>query len=275
MQKKIILSKDQVAEIVQANKYQVDDKSSFISRCIDGRYPTSSSLTRLRGAGPENDNLPPLALAGADLGELALIKAAGNTYGFEVDLKKTYQVLVELLGGIDNFQMHTDGHGDPTIAAAGCGHLKQMKLDPGAYHLTDEDILTLSEIAEDAKKKGATEVKLEGDHIEGAVLQVTGNYSVKTRYFLENNNGTREVEVFVFHETFVSKRHKELAKRLIEKKAVILVNGLDAEYLSEMLSEATEDHLMETAKRLAKGLPIYLATFAEDGGFDLTEMGTV
>lgn len=259
---KVIFSNEQVAEIVQANKYPVDAKSAYLSRCIDGRYS-------------DRNNLPPLALAGADLGELALIKSAGNIYGFEVDLKKTYQVLVELLGGINNFQMHTDSHGDPKIAAAGCGHLKQMKLDPGAYHLTQEDVLTLSEIAEDAKKKGATEVKLEGDHIEGAVLQVVGNYSVKTRYFLQSDSGTREVEIFVFHETLVNKRHKALAKALIQTAAVRMVNGLDAEYLSEVLSETTEDHLMETAKRLAKGLPIYLATFAEDGGFDLKEMGTV
>ncbi len=259
---KIILDKEQIYEIVQANKFKVNE-SKFISRCIDGRYEDSRALA-------------PLAIAGADLGEIALLKATGNAYGFEVDMKKTYEILAELVGGIKNFQMHTDSHGDPNVVASGCGHLKQIKTDPAPYKLTKEDVFTLAEIAEEAKKSGAQEIALQGEHIEGAVLQIKGDgYSVKPRYFLETEKGTQEVETFVFHATLVNDRHKELAKKLLEKGAVKLFNGLDAEYLYEVISEMTENHLLETAKRLAKGLPIYLVDFAEDGTFELTDMGEV
>lgn len=258
---KYLLSKEEAYEIVQANKYEVGD-NRLVSRCIDGRYADSHKLA-------------PLGLAGADVGELALIQAAGNTYGFEVNAKKAYEVLTHVVGGVKNIQMHTDTHADKRVPAGGCGHFTQMKLDPGAYHLTPEDVLKISEIAQDAKKKGAVENVLQGDHLEGAVVQVKGPFSVKTRYFLETGAGTREVEVFVFHESLVNNRHRILAEKLIEKKAVTLMTGQDAEYLYEVLSETTEDHLMETARRLAKGLPIYLINFQKDGSFDLKELGTI
>jgi len=248
---KLILSKDQVYEIVSANKYPVSDAGKCISRCSEGQYADSH-------------NLPFLAIPGADLGDLALLRAAGNTYGFDVDLKKVYEVIAELAGGRNNFQVHVE-----------CGHMKQVILDPGAYHLTQNDVTNLEEIAEEAKKNGATEVKLEGDHLEGAIVQIQGPYSLKTRYFLKTDVGTHEVEIFVFHETLVNERHRALAKKLVAEKAVTLFNGLDEEYLYEVLSDTTEDHLMETARRLAKGLPLYLAVFDADGTFELTEMGKV
>ena len=259
---KVLLSKEQIFELVLENKYKVKEENKLLSRCIDGRYKNS-------------DDLPSLGLAGADVGELVLIVSTGNTFGFDVDVKKTYETVIDLVGGVKNFQMHTDHHGDVKIAASGCGHWKQIKLDPTAYHLTQDQLVALEEVIEEARKKGAHEVILEGEHIEGAVLQVRGKYSVKPRYVLGTGSGAKEVEVFVYHESLVKERHKKLAEMLLKNKAVKLYNGLGADYLYDVLSDTTEDHLFETAKRLAKGLPIYSVVFKDDGVFDLEEMGCV
>lgn len=258
---KYTLSKDQVHDLVQENKYKINPKHKFLSRCIDGRYADS-------------DNLPPLSLAGADAGELALIIATANAYGLEVDIDKVFKVLVEVVGGIKNFQMHSDRHGDPKIAASGCGHIKQIGLDPVAYGLTEEQVKKIKDILEEAKKNGAKETILVGDHNEGAALIVTGPYTVSTRYSLQDEKA-HEVEVFVHQGTLIDERHRELAKKLLENKAVKLLDGLDHEYFYQVLGEMTENHLMETAKRLAHGLPLYSIAFAADGTFKIEEMGLI
>lgn len=257
---KILLTKEQVFELVLENKYKVKNENRLLSRCIDGRYENS-------------DDLPPLGLPGADIGELVLVVSAANTFGFEVEIKKIYEAVLDVVGAVMNFQMHTDHHGDSKITASGCGHWKQIKLDPTAYHITQDQLVELEESIEGARKKGAQEVVLNGEHREAAVLQVRGNYSVKTRYFLEAGSGTKEVEVFVYHESLVKERHRKLAEVLIANRAVKLYNGLDADYLYDVLSDTTEDHLFETVKRLAGGLPVYNVTFKDDEIFDVEEMG--
>ncbi|MBI3620120.1 hypothetical protein HY214_03195 [Candidatus Roizmanbacteria bacterium] len=257
---KIILSKDQVYELVEANKYPVRKENRFISRCIDGRYQGSSDL-------------PPLALAGADAGELALILATGNAYGFSVDAGRAYQALVDVVGGVKNFQMDTDRHGDPKIAASGCGHIRQIRLDPRAYYLQHDQTEFLKKILNSTKKKGAEETVLSGERGEGAMVMIKGEYALKTRYSFTEKGG--EVQIFVHHDTLVNERHRALAKKLIENEAAGLFAGQSEEYLYEAMSEIGENQLLETVKRLAIGLPIYLVEFEVNGNFILTEMGKV
>ncbi len=259
---KIILDKQQISDLVVANHYPVDPQRKFLSRCIDGRYDN-------------NPNLPPLAIPGGDAGELAVVFATGNTYGFEVDGKKTFQTLVEVVGGVKNTQFHTDSHSEAGIPAGGCGHLKQMILDPKAYAMEAEQIDLIKTLLSQAKNKGACETILHGEHLEGAVLQVRGKESILPRFTVEAGRGEREVEVFVYQASLVDARHRLLAQKLIANKAVKLYNDLDADYLYQAISEVTEDHLMETAKRLAKGLPIYAVSFKDKDGFEIKEMGRV
>ncbi len=260
--KKINLVIDQIQELVAKNKYKVNENNKFLSRCIDGRYLTSN-------------NLPPLATPGADAGELALVLATGNVYGFTVDVGKSFDLLTELVGGIKNINFHTDEHGDKKIVLSGCGHIKQMRLDPEAYNLEENQLKGLTKILTKAGKKGAKETVLQGEHLEAAIIQIKGNYSIYPRFLLETDEEKNEVEVFVYQSTLVDKRHRELAKKLIENKAVELFPGCDEEYLFEILSETTENHLIETAKRLAKGLPVYEINFSDDGSFTIEEMGKV
>lgn len=259
---KIILDKTQVQELIFNNRYKINSEKKFLSRCIDGRYEN-------------NPDLPTLAIAGADLGEIAVVVSAGNDFGFSVDMQKTVDVLIEMIGGVKNFNFHTDSHADANIPAAGCGHIKQASIDISAYKLTEEQVKSLGEIAVKLKNKGANEVVLHGDHQEGAVLLVTGNYGVMPQGEVDVEGSIQKVQVFVFHKTLVDERHKVLAKKLIEKKAVELLDGLDDQYLYQAISEVTDTHLFETAKRLAKGLPIYEVNFKDDGGFEVKEIGIV
>jgi hypothetical protein len=267
--KNLILSKEQIQELVAQNRYPVTAKNKFLSRCIDGRYENKLKVGEI--------NLAALAIAGADLGELALIFATGNNFGFEVDEEKTFKTLIEVVGGKENFSWHTDNHADPKIPAGGCGHWRQINLDPGAYNLEKDQLAFIREAVTTLVRPHAScyyEV-LRGEHLEGAVLLVEGNYSVMPRSVLQTSEGKMETEVFVYQATLVNQRHKILAAKLIENKAVKLFPGCEAEYLYEALSETGETHLFETSKRLAKGLPIYVVKFKDDGGFEIEEMGRV
>lgn len=257
---KIILNKNQVQQLVLENRYKVNPKTKFLSRCIDGRYENE-------------ENLPALAIPGADVGELALILATANNFGFDVDKEKVYQSLLEVIGGEKNFQYHSDHHGEKTIPASGCGHFKQIKLDLKAYDLNQDDLDFLEKKLALIKKNDlAKEVILEGDHMEAAILQIKGGWGVYPRYYLDNGEEKQEVEVFVFHQSLVNERHKALVSALIRNKAVIFRNGEDEEWLYEVLSDQMDNHLFETVKRLAPDLPIFNIEFDEDGSFKIKDI---
>lgn len=262
MASKIILHKDQVNELILQNKYPINPKTKFLSRCIDGRYKNKK-------------NLEVLAYPGADPGELALVLATGNAYGFEVDLDLAYQSLLNVIQGVENFHIHTDTHERKGEIGAGCGHLRQIKTDPKAYNLEDQQIEELFNKLKEVKEKGAKEVLLKGEHMEGAILQIKGNYGVYPQSAFVSAEGRLGVQVFVYHQTLVDERHKAWVRELIKNQAVRLFKGCDEEYLYEALSEVSETHLLETAKRLAHGFLIYSVGFDKGGNFTLKEMGRV
>lgn len=251
---KIILSEKEVNDLIAENRYKVDPSRKFISRCIDGRYKNEEGLAVQ-------------AFPGADVGELAMVLSASRSYGFEIDREKVFATLVEVLGGESNFSFHTDEHGDRLKLASGCGHFKQINLDPKAYKIEKEDIDFINEKLGYVKSKGSKETVLEGDHAEGAILMVKGNWGVYPRYELETEKGKKFVEVFVYHQSLTDEKHRLLAEKLIKNGAVKFVLGEDSEYLYQVLSETSENHLMETAKRLASDLPIYSVQFEADGSF--------
>jgi hypothetical protein len=258
---KYTLSKTNLETVLFNNAYDVPNP--LLSRCIDGRYQNSNSL-------------PALAIQGADAGELALIFSMANECGLTLDMDKAFQALVDTVGGVENLQFHTDSHAAQGVALAGCGHIKQASQDMASYNLTEKQMAFIKEKFADLKKQGVQEVILEGDHQESAVVFVKGKFGVLPRFKLERENGGREGMMFVFHNTFVDARHHILAKKLLEMKALSLEGGLDEEYVYSTLSDACETHLMETAKRLAQGLPIFEVQFFETKNrFEVKEMGSV
>ena len=163
--------------------------------------------------------------------------------------------------------MHTDTHGDRAVLCSGCGHIKLMKLNPTIYSLESQEIEFILKKCESACKKGAEETELQGDHQEGAVLIVKGSYGIKPQFV--------KSQVFIVHQGLINERHRKLAEMLIESKAVTLPEKCDVEYLYSAISEVTDNHLMETARQLAKDLPIYSVDFEESGDFKLEKIGQV
>lgn len=121
---------------------------------------------------------------------------------------------------------------------------------------------------------GRTKVN-QNEFFSGAILQVRGNYSIPSMFSFTMMEENLQGKLFIFHATIADKTHRIIAKKLIEEEAVKLFPGTDEEYLYEILSEATEDYLFETLKKLVKGLPIFLVDFKEDGSFKVEEMGEI
>ncbi len=255
---KVILNTSEVQELVFANKYKVVEGTKFISRCIDGRYQA-------------DHNLPALAIAGADAGEMAVIFATANIYGFEVDNEKVFETLCKVVGGIKNLRFHTDEHAEAEVLMGGCGHIKNISQTPDDFKVTPAQVAFIKKKAKEAVGKGAVQEVLKGDHMEGAVLVITGPYGIFPQYVLKTSDGNITTQVFEFHKGLVDARHKVLVKELVKNKAVKLYEGCDEDYLYQVLSSTTEDHLMEIGGRLAKGLTIYSVAFEENGEFTLEE----
>lgn len=259
---KNFLSKDQITTLIGENSYTISN--IVLSRCIDGRYKNDLSL-------------PGLCFPGADAGEIALVCATAATCGLEINLKETFDALVEVVGGVKNLQFHTDSHAEQGKVLGGCGHVKQILSDLETYNITKEQADFIAKQFTMAIKNGAKEIVLHGDHKEAAVLFIKGDFGVLPQYKFESREGGMEVQIFIYHNTLVDKRHHLFVKKLIEHKALTLEGkSLDEEYLYSLLSEAAEVHLMETARRLAKGLPIYEVKFLEDKNiFEVTELGNI
>lgn len=255
---KFILNKEQIYNLISQNRYPVGSLNRFQSRCIDGRYENKESLA-------------PLSIMGADVGELAILAAASNMYGFDVNLEKAYKELEKIVGGKKNISFHSDiAH--TSSQSIGCGYINLLKENLPEFNLQKSQIDFLTDTIKTVEKNGSFEV-LQGFHHEGAFLQIVGDYSIYPRYSVEMDGKEIVVEIFTFHRSLVNERHKEWVKQLVAKKAVKLYDKLDEEYLYEVLSNTTEEHMFETARRLGKGLPMYEVVFDQKDGFKVNDLG--
>ncbi len=257
-----ILSIDQIEDLVSANKYPIHPTVQFYSRCIEGGYENAGTTY-------------PLAIAGADAGELAVLYASANLYGFTIDPEKAYSVFLEVIGGPEHFSLHSSGKPGESFSGEGCVHMRQIFKDYESYSLEKNQIEIISAQIKRTIKNGAEEIILKSVNQEGAVLQVQGEWGLYPQFRLSTLEGTQPVQVYIFHKTLADRRHRELAKQLIGKKAVELFNGLDEEYLYQVISSTTEDHFFETMKRIGSGLPMYEVNFEVNGSFAIKELGNV
>jgi hypothetical protein len=139
---KYTLSKTNIQYLVMNNKYSINENNKNISRCIDGRYEN-------------NEQLPALSIPGADAGQLAVIYSAATKYGFEVFPDKVYKSLLEVIGGVENFNFHSDSRSKSGELAAGCGHMTQIRETPKDYGIEKDFIKNINSHITDAHKEGA------------------------------------------------------------------------------------------------------------------------
>ena len=240
---------------IKNNTYSVRPSTKFIARCIDGRYKNKK-------------HLPALAIPGGDAGQLAILFATANKNGIKLDIGKAWNAICEIVGGKQNIRFHTDTHARKNKIAGGCGHVKLKSLNPKQYSLTTNQMTLIKKRCKDIfTKYKKSQVELEGDHREGAVLMVRGNYAVYPQH--------NDAQLFIVHLSLIDNRHKELAKLLIKTKAVQLQPNQSLQFLHEALNAMHEKHLMTTAKVLAKGLPIYSAIFKTKTSFKVEKIGKV
>lgn len=249
------LSSTQIEQFVEKNKYRAEKQNGCIlSRCVDGRYVRSFDLA-------------PLAKPGADVGDILMLCAANNEYGLGLDNQKIIEAVIEAVGGYAQVRFHTDDHAKNEGGMSfGCGHITQALADQNTYGLTDENVKAVIDFLKTVPQKGVVCEKLEGNHREEAVVVIKrGEWSMAPQ-----SNGESEVrQVFVYHRDLDNKRRKDLVEKLL--KYLPKNPSYSQEHLYDILSQISDNHLLETLSRLAKGLPLFEVSFEKDGSFTLIE----
>ena len=210
-----------------------------LSRCVDGRY---------EGLEP----FPAIAKPGADAGDVMVAFAALNLLKTKLSNDQVMAAVVDLAGGMSNFRFHSDEHAehDELGAGMGCGHIKQAKLDPAAYGLTQDQIEFLLEQLPRLLTAGAHQEVLKGNHAEQAVVVVNSqSYSIKP--LLRDGNELKEA--FVYQKTIHGQQLEKLARQL---QSLLESAGQKFE-INQVHSAVTgsfQKQLTETLKRLASNL---------------------
>jgi hypothetical protein len=245
-------------ELLTNNRYPVNSEKSLISRDICGKYTNQVDL-------------PALSVPGGDLGELIVILAAANSYGYEVKLDTYLPILIELIGGEMNFSYHNEGKNTPNLANISCNYIEQICQKFSEYSLTQENITAIEQKLSTIKTDHPSKYPQIDDVSEEAVLIINGPYGVYPRFSFQTDNGIVSGSLYIFHRSLADARHKALAKKLFESKAVSLFEGCDEEYLYHTLTETMDTHFFQTISMVTKELPIYTVTFANDGSFTIAQ----
>lgn len=226
-------------DYVAENRFKPGAETKSLSRCSDDFHEIKKKQTAL-------------TIPGGDAGDLAILYAAANVYGFEVDTEKASTVMKNIGKGHEH--------------SPSCSHLNFLFEDPKAYNLEKDQLDKLPRQTNSRKPEKS---------VPGACVQITGPYGVYPQGLVEIDGHEQLVRIFSFHQSAIDARHRVIAHEMIEEEAVKLLPGLDEEYLYEVVSEMTEDHIYETARRLAKGVPLYEVRFEEDGGYKIEERGVI
>ncbi len=247
------MNKEEAQAFIESNKRQITDVNNF-SRCVDGRYE-------------DIQNMPLGAKPGGDVGDVMAAFGALNLLQKELESQAVIDAVLKLTEGAKHFNFHTDTHADPSSVGLGCGHFKQAKLDPIAYGVTQEQMDYLATALPGLVEQGAHQEVLQGDHAEQAVVVVDSeDYGVQPLL----RDGDILKETFVYQKTLHSKQLDKLANLLQE---ILATKGevVESTDIRKALDEAFGRQLTETLKRLAEGLPVYVAKISADGQVDIAE----
>lgn len=245
-------------ELLSHNRYTINLGKTFISRDICGKYTNQIDL-------------PALSIPGGDLGELLVILAAANSYGYEVDLNTYLNTFIDLIGGEEYFSYHNEGNSHSNLSNTSCRYIKQIYEHFSDYALTQDNITAVDQKLSIIKTNHHMAYPQVNDVSEEAVLIINGPYGVYPRFSFQTDNGMVSGSLYIFHRSLSDTRHKLLAKKLFENNAVKLFDGCDEEYLYHTLTETMDTHFFQTISTVTKNLPIYTITFHEDGSYELAQ----
>ncbi len=244
------------------NNMNLEQIRTFVEEC---GYPITEGDTRsccVDGRVTESDAKTPAARPGGNAGDS--MTAIGALRRLEVaDIhslyRKVFDTSVRVGGGPKQVWFHTDTHapnaGEPEeIIARGCGHLRHAGNDPEAYGLVHEDMTAIFAYLVSLREQGATEVVLQGDHAESAVLVVDSD-TIGVRHGDDTGQ-----QAFVYHARLDEIFLTSLAVALAE---IPEIQYLGVETVLHALIQVSKQQRDETLSRLAKGSPIY--SVANDG----------
>lgn len=248
-----MLDKDQIVRHISEGQYEIDENTRMLGRCFVGRYENTPQL-------------PAISMPGGDIGNLAILYAAANIYGFQIDYDKALNIFLDLIGGVQNFSLHTEVR-DQSHSLDGCDHTSFLKNNTDLYDLTNEQIKILeAQLAFVTNKHAQTKV-LSDRKSEEAVVIVTGSKALYPQYHFMSESGTVSGNIYIFHRTFIEQRNREFIKKLLEYSAIQFNIYMNEEYLLEALTEVSENHFFETIKKLPSHIPLYAVEFGEQNNF--------
>ena len=232
---------------VEMNSRQLEDTNIF-SRCVDGRYELI-------------ENFPMIAKPGADAGDIMTAFGALNSLQLSLSNEAVLNTVITAIGGITRFRFHTDDHAELADLGAGCGHLKQARLDPIAYGVTQEQINYIFSELPKLVEQGAVQEVLHGDHAEQAVIVIDSDtYGVTPLVRLEPNIRS----AFIYHKTLHAQQLDKIVK-LLQEALATQGQAVEDYVIRKALDDAFGKQLTETLKRLAQGLPVYTANIDAEG----------
>jgi hypothetical protein len=245
------MNADQAKIFVEANSRLISETNHY-GRCVDGRYYNIPDC-------------PMIAKPGGDLGDVIAILAGLNLLQATLPLETVLAIVERSVGGIKNFNFHTDDHADPNEAAFGCGHYRHAKLDPAAYGVTTEQMSSVAAALPALMGDGAHQEVLHGSHGEQAVIVVDSEH-----YGLLPMSEEGEViqQVFVYQKTLHTKQLDKMV-RLTQEAIAGTGRVVEEQELRTAIYDGFGKQLAETLNRLAKGLPVYTAEISEDGAVNI------
>lgn len=247
------MNKEQAQAFVEANKQQITESNKF-SRCVDGRYENIVDC-------------PLISKPGADVGDVMAAFGALNILQKTLEPQKVVNTVLKATNGATQFYFHTDDHAGEENVGFGCGHFKQAKNDPTAYGVTQEQMDAVAAALPGLLQQGAHQEVLHGDHAETAVIVVDSeNYGVLPL----QREGENVNEAFIYQKTLHTKQLDTLAN-LLQEALAETGEPVESTDIRKALDDAFGKQLTETLKRLADGLPVYVAKIDESGMVEILE----
>lgn len=237
----------EVEAFVQRNKYMFSQNQWMLSRCIDDNN---------EGIGRSN----PLVKPGADVGDFIVVKATCQEYGIELDNKNILSSLIEIVGGSDKINIHTlsSVHQDDSHYRYDCDYLKQAVEHLKEYGLL-QDIKWLDSVIKRFQKKSIKTPLIRDSILKGVLIVKSSHYSINP---VEKTTKTLN-HFFVYQKTLDDMRRRILAEKLTKR-----IEGLfkpDSEYMYEVMSSVSDEHLIKTLHQVARRLPLYEITIDASG----------
>lgn len=206
-----------------------------------------------------------LVIPGGDLGQIAILLAAANSFGFEIDKDQLLMRYFQFLNGKKNFYL--EDH---------CQYFHLIKNQPEKFQLNKTDLEFLKVVDKQIKKNPSLPVFQKENQPNGIII-IKGEGTIPSRSYLKIKTieGEKTIEVFllVFHQTLFEERQKNLSKKLSQEKIVKLYPGLEEEYLKMALIETGENHFYEYINYYTKNLPLYQVNFHPGLKFEINNLG--